>query len=84
MDVQGLTFTLTCPACPEQYNVYLGDKQVGYVRLRHGKLWATASDHKGETVYEAETKGDGMFDTDEERERHLTAIAAAIRHADQT
>jgi hypothetical protein len=28
----------TCPACPEQYDVFVGDKQVAYVRLRYGEL----------------------------------------------
>ena len=31
MFYQGLEFKLTCSACPEQYDVYLDNKQVGYV-----------------------------------------------------
>ena len=30
----------TCGACPEQYDVYEGDEEVGYMRLRHGHFHA--------------------------------------------
>lgn len=36
MNFNGLRFELTCGACPEQYDVYNGETQVGYVRLRWG------------------------------------------------
>ena len=26
----------TCGACPEQYDAFIGEEQVGYLRLRHG------------------------------------------------
>lgn len=34
------TFVLTCPACPEQYDMYADGVVVGYVRLRSGALRA--------------------------------------------
>ena len=33
-----LKFEETSSACPEQYDVFKGGKQVGYIRLRHGVL----------------------------------------------
>lgn len=54
----------TCGACPEQYDVYLKDQpdqMVGYLRLRHGYFRA---EHMGQVVYDAYTKGDGIFEED--------------------
>lgn len=31
----GIHLVKTCEACPEQYDAYLGEKRVGYLRLRH-------------------------------------------------
>lgn len=36
--IGGLRFETTCHTCPEQYDVYLGDTQVGYVRMRYEYL----------------------------------------------
>lgn len=68
----------TCGACPEQYDVYdeVTKKQVGYLRLRHGYFRADLDDCGGETVYEAETNGDGIFDEDERMPQLHAAIAA--------
>ena len=38
MIIKGLNFKKTCDACPEQYDVFKDEKQVGYVRLRWGNL----------------------------------------------
>ncbi len=35
MDIR---FVQTCGCCPEQYDAYLGDKYVGYVRERGGSF----------------------------------------------
>jgi len=64
----------TCGACPEQYDVYLGDREVGYMRLRHGYFYAECL---GETVYEAHPRGDGIFEY-EERDHYLNAACRAI------
>jgi hypothetical protein len=50
---------------PEQYNVYLDDTQIGYLRLRHGCFSAFYPDHGGDHVYAASTRGDGEFAPDE-------------------
>ena len=74
----GLDITQTCTACPEQYDVYRDGAEVGYLRLRHGHFTAEASDA---LVYEADTVGDGCFESSE-RELHmenaLNAIAAKL------
>ncbi|QRY51708.1 hypothetical protein [Mycolicibacterium septicum] len=68
----------TCFACPEQYDAFVGDTQVGYLRLRHGYFHVEFPDVGGETVYEAYTVGDGIFDDEDERVYHLQRAKAAI------
>lgn len=65
----------TCGACPEQYDAYVNDKQVGYLRLRHAYFRAEGKD--GTIVYESFTKGDGIFE-DDERDHHLDNAKEAI------
>jgi hypothetical protein len=72
----------TCGACPEQYDALIDGEVVGYLRLRHGYFTVECPDVGGESVYEAETEGDGLFEG-HEREKHLDAAKAAIQnHAD--
>lgn len=82
MFYQGLEFKLTCYACPEQYDVFKDNKQVGYVRLRWGRLRAEYPDVCGEEVYSAEI-GDGAwtgaFLNEDERTFHLTKIAKNLK-----
>lgn len=79
MIINGLEFRQTCSACPEQYDVYRGDVQVGYVRLRHGSLRADVPRCGGQTVYSTiDVDGDGCFNSYDEMLRHLTAIAEII------
>lgn len=68
---------LTCAACPEQYDVYLKDKKVGYLRLRHGVFRCDYPDCGDETIYKAYPKGDGMFEY-EERHMYLQGALAAL------
>jgi hypothetical protein len=77
--IDGLRLVLTSSACPEQYDVFDGDKQVGYLRLRHGYFRADVPDCGGDTVYESETRGDGCFIDYEERDEELGKAVAAIR-----
>ncbi len=77
-EIDGLKLVCTCAACPEQYDVFDGERQVGYLRLRHGWFRADCPDVGGETVHEAYPRGDGIFD-DDEREAHLAEAVAAIR-----
>lgn len=68
---------MTCGACPEQYDAFVDDKQVGYLRLRHGHFRVEFPECGGETVYESDTIGDGIFD-DSERELHIRRAVDAI------
>lgn len=69
---------MTCCSCPEQYDVYLDGKQVGYLRLRHGRFTAECPDALREVVYTAHPAGDGRFE-DDEREHYLTSACLAIK-----
>lgn len=72
-----ITLTQTCSACPEQYDAYKDGQVVGYLRLRHGYFFVQCPWVGGECVYQTETKGDGIFES-EEREVHLKAAIEAI------
>jgi hypothetical protein len=52
----------TCFAYPEQYDAFIGEEKVGYLRLRHGHFTVECPDVRGEMVYEASPWGDGIFD----------------------
>jgi len=67
----------TCSSCPEQYDAFDGDKQVGYLRLRHGCFRVDYPSCGGETIYEASPVGDGMFE-DDERDYYLKFAVDAI------
>lgn len=62
---------LTCPACPEQYDVFIGTDRKAYFRLRHGTFTVEVPDCGDTLLFEAYPNGDGCFTT-EERERYLT------------
>ena len=68
-----LIFKKTCDCCPEQYDVYYNDKQVGYIRLRWGHLSCECPDIGGDCVYEFDLDDDlsGCFDDDTQREIEL-------------
>lgn len=77
--LNGFRLVQTCWACPEQYDVFKNDKQVGYLRLRHGSFTVEVPDCGGKLVLEADTRGDGAFDSDEERKMFLVAAIKAIQ-----
>ena len=68
---------MTCSACPEQYDVYKGANQVGYLRLRHGSFRAEYPDCGGKEVYYANT-GYGDFENDKDRAVHILKAIIAI------
>ena len=82
MNIKGLEFDKTCYACPEQYDVYDENHNVvGYVRLRWGGLSCEYPYVGGEVIYITSIGNDGwggMFESEEQRLYHLTAIADKI------
>jgi hypothetical protein len=76
IDIDGLRLVCTCSISPEQYDVFLENEQIGYLRLRHGDF--TAADTGGELVYEATPAGDCCFE-DEERVHFLTEAVQALK-----
>ena len=77
VDITDYRLEMTCGACPEQYDVFLGDEQVGYLRLRHGYFYASVPDCSDSIVFEAHPKGDGVFESNE-RKYYLTKAIEAI------
>lgn len=75
--ILGCRLELTCGAYPEQYDVFIGHRQVGYLRLRGGRFRADYPDVMEETVYTAEPQGEGYF-FDDEREFFLTHAVSAL------
>lgn len=75
--MEDLKLVQTCGACPEQYDVYLEDSIIGYMRLRHGRFYAECHDV---LVYSASPRGDGMF-KDDERTKYLNEAVSAIKKA---
>ena len=73
-------FECTCGSCPEQYDVFLNDKQVAYVRLRFGILRVDYSYCGGETIYRKEFDDNykGCFDNEDERQFYFQEIKKAI------
>lgn len=78
-----LFFLRTCQACPEQYEVYTKNgEQVGYVRLRWGSLTAYHPDYGTELIYQYDFNDGfkGCFDSEGERDKHLTNILNKLKH----
>ena len=80
MIIQKLNFVETCGACPEQYDVFKGGRQVGYVRLRWGTVTCDFPDCRGDTIYSHsfEDGWKGNFADDAEREKYLNEIATML------
>lgn len=82
-----MKFTLnqTCAACPEQYDVFLGEdtnRLIGYIRLRFGELSVYYPSIDGELVYTHDF-GDrlqGSFNNDKEREDYINIALNTIKN----
>lgn len=72
----------TCIAAPEQYDVLLDGRALGYLRLRHGLFRAHYPDPEGPEVYSASGVGDGVFDSEEIRVRELRSAIVELLKAD--
>jgi len=74
---------MTCPACPEQYDVYQGEILVAYVRFRHGHLamWSVNGDVDTRRLIYGHSFPDdlqGTFDDDYERESYMDVMTRAL------
>ncbi len=78
--IKGLMFYKVGEACPEQYEVFKGNKQVAYIKLRYGHLRAIYPNINGEVIYEKKYKEiyKGWFFDDEEKMVELNNIADCI------
>ena len=73
---------LTCFACPEQYDIFVQGKQVGYARLRGGQYTVSVPECSDDIVYYKDFMDDGWkgcFDNQKERLEYLTAGCNEIR-----
>jgi len=68
---------LTSSGYPEQYDVYRGEEQVGYIRAEGMIAEARVPAHGGALVYDERIDGYGSF-TQRERLKHLRRATLAI------
>lgn len=68
----------TCNACPEQYDVYLGENKIGYIRIRHGLMRVDCYAPSERAIYETSIQGDGTFYDDLERVYYLNKACKAL------
>lgn len=82
--IGGVRLKCTCVAMPEQYDVFIGRTQIGYLRLRHGSFSADYPSVGGVFVYGANPRGDGEFH-DNEREYYIKRAihALLVKHAEK-
>lgn len=80
--IKGLRLVLTSVAHPEQYDVFEGNKEVGYIRLRDNIFRVDYPIHhmelNGKTIFELKIKGNGTFINRAERKKYLTKAVDLI------
>ena len=70
---------MTSLACPEQYDVFLDEKQVGYLRMRHRHFYCDFEECGGKRLLDAYLAGDwGRFQTERQRDMMLRQALTAI------
>lgn len=84
--INGLTFILTSVGCPEQYEIFKDENQVGYVRIRSGWFRIDYPKHKYEkgskTIFEKQVSVNmlkGQFNRSE-RAYYLKLTADLINY----
>lgn len=80
MNLLGYDLVLTCRSCPEQYDVFLNGRPVGYMRLRWGNFTVTCPDVDGTEVYDRCTHGNGSFEDDERMEQLIAGVQAITKY----
>ncbi len=81
MTTKDIRLEQTCGACPEQYDAYVGDRQVGYLRLRWG-YFCVEVPYDGKVVldHQFDDHWQGSFE-DDQREEWLSKAKQAILEA---
>ena len=74
----GFLLVMTCPACPEQYDVFMGAERVAYLRLRSQIFTVEYKQCMGERLLTVSPEGDGLFDRGE-RFRYLAMALRIIQ-----
>ncbi len=77
METLTIKLEKTCHACPEQYDMFINEERVGYLRLRHGRFTVTYPDVGGELLLDLHPRGDGVF-YEEERSHYLMQAIRAV------
>jgi hypothetical protein len=78
--IQGYKFKLICFACPQSFDVLDSwNRQVAYVKVRHGSIKVVCPDVGGQVVYESKVFGDGLLMTDEQM-FHLNRAVEGIQN----
>ena len=82
--INGFVFVQISNYCPEQYDVFLNDAKVAYVRLRDGVLSVDIPDCGFNTIFEDDLPLDdsdiigGDFENDDVRQKWLNFIAGEL------
>lgn len=82
MEINGLEFKQVNAISPESYDIFKGDRQIGYVQLRWGVLKCLILKCKGKRlIYEHvfQDKTDGQFATEEQRSKYLGIVADKLK-----
>lgn len=81
MEINGLEFKQVNAISPESYDIFKGDRQIGYVQLRWGVLKCLTLKYKGRLIYEHvfQDKTDGQFSTEEQRSKYLGIVADKLK-----
>lgn len=80
IEFHGCLLKRTCNSHPEQYDVFLGETEIGYLRLRHGLFTVDYIPDKKE-ILRSFPRGDGEFIDDERYEYLDIAVKLLIdRH----
>jgi len=75
--IDGYRLELTSSAAPEQYDVFDGATQIGWLKLRNGTFRATASE-SDVVVMKSRPKGNARFHRDE-RQDHLRLAVQRLK-----
>lgn len=80
LNVNNYALIQTWHSAPEQYEVFKGGKNVGYLRLKYGTLRVFYPGVTGNQIASFETKGYSSFEEEEKTEFLEKAVAEIDKH----